>query len=357
MNGPARARGTEPPRPVETMFPPPEILPIPGMATMEHPIRSLETTMLNTTSAITFNKQCGYSTAAIGAMQKLVKVPRTSTWDAVTVKAVHDYQACANGAGSPDGKVGGKTLGCFVRDTYKLGGTQVDLIELQKYPYVQAPANTFKEVVSFKPRIFAVKAENAMHGSERRWKVSWMFELDLDLNRQIHPTKIGCYEYRQYIRGGVWWRYGLEGFWSPTWYNANEKGAFKIPAYVPPTPGSGLPATGAGPGLHESIWKEDGIVRNGDERYGYRSSIPMNHPGERDQWVDAYTYRLRDTPSIGDTSPTRGLADAVEVWFELYFTGYVIELGMDPANRFVPRRIVASESWKCHQSNIRLALT
>lgn len=317
--------------------------------------------MLNTTSAISFNKQCGYSSAAIGVMQKLVKVQRTSTWDSTTVKAIHDYQSCANGAGTPDGKVGGKTLGCFVRDAYKLGGTQVDLIELQKYPYVQAPATTFKEVVTFAPRLFPVKTENYREAGRRRWRVSWMFELDLDLNRQIYPTKIGGYEYRQYIRGGVWWRYGLQNYWGSggdkDWYDAAQKGAFKIPAYVPPPSGAGLPPNPAGQGLIYGTWKEDGIIRNGEERYGYRSSLGMNHPGERDQWVDAYTYRLRDTPSIADDSPALANADAIEVWFELYFTGYVIEMGADGANRPVPKRIVATESWKCHNSSIKFRLT
>lgn len=191
----------------------------------------------------------------------------------------------------------------------------------------------------------------------RRWRVTWPFELDLDLSTQIHPTQIANYEYRQYIRGGVWYRYGLQNHWGD-WYNANEKGAFKIPAYIPPAPGSGLPGLSHNlVGLSENICKEDGINRHGvDVRYGYRSGLAMNQPGERDEWITPHQYRLRDTPSVADDCPALAYADQVEVWFEMFFDGYVVELGLNPSNKLVPKRVVASRTWKCHQSNVRLSL-
>lgn len=110
-------------------------------------------------------------------------------------------------------------------------------------------------------------------------------------------------------------------------------------------------------GLSENICKEDGIIRNGvDVRYGYRSGLAMNQPGERDEWITPHQYRLRDTPSVADDCPALAYADQVEVWFEMYFDGYVVELGLNASNKLVPKRVVASRTWKCHQSNVILRL-
>lgn len=104
-------------------------------------------------------------------------------------------------------------------------------------------------------------------------------------------------------------------------------------------------------------WKEDG---NGAKRYGYRDTANEIGVNERDQWTyptpaHGTTYRMRDTPSI---SGEWGTGDAVELWVELYFLGYVVEVSRDaPHLPTYPLRILKWKSWEYffHGPEARLA--
>ena len=100
----------------------------------------------------------------------------------------------------------------------------------------------------------------------------------------------------------------------------------------------------SGVGLDDWNWKEDGIIRNTQTvHYGYRVGAKMSEPRERDEWLGppltSLEYRLRDAPSLaGDWGP----ANWVELYFDLEFKGFVIEL---KADLVTPLRVIDQRSW------------
>ena len=75
--------------------------------------------MLQTNSAIDYNKACNYSQQAIGIIQMFVNAPTKGYFEEKTVEAVYRMQQSPMygfPAGSADGKVGPKTLGVMIME-------------------------------------------------------------------------------------------------------------------------------------------------------------------------------------------------------------------------------------------------
>jgi hypothetical protein len=187
-------------------------------------------------------------------------------------------------------------------------------------------------------------------GGQRRWRGYGKFDLAIDLDPRIPETQVGHFEYRQFIRGVVWYRRWIDdtaGDWVKVDRGVADSGkAFQIPAYAGAPMTSGLPATAvAGVGLDDWRWKEDGIIRNNQAvRYGYRTGVKVSGPGERDEWLGppltSLQYRLRDEPSLEDDWGS--FSNWIELYFDLEFKGFVVELDTD----FVtPLRVVEQRSW------------
>jgi hypothetical protein len=187
-------------------------------------------------------------------------------------------------------------------------------------------------------------------GGRRRWRGYGKFDLEVDLDPRVPETQVQHFEYRQFIRGVVWYRRWMDDT-AFDWVKvdrgvADRDKAFKIPAYAGAPTTSGLPAEAvAGVGLDDWRWKEDGIIRSGQAvRYGYRTGVKVSGPRERDEWLGpvltSFQYRLRDEPSLEDAWGT--VSNWIELYFDLEFKGFVVELDTDLVT---PLRVVEQRSW------------
>jgi hypothetical protein len=204
---------------------------------------------------------------------------------------------------------------------------------------------SFNPVKRFtRPNVVSYQEQFSAHG-KRRWRGCGWFDLEVDLDSRLTAQQAQQFEYRQFIRGVVWYRKWIDdtaGDWKKV-----DRQAFQIPAYAGAPTASGLPATAvAGVGLDDWKWKEDGIIRQGQAvRYGYRTAVKVSGPNERDEWLGppqaSLQYRLRDRPALEDDWGSYG-ANWVELYVDLEFKGFVIELDTD----FVtPLRVVEQRSW------------
>jgi len=179
---------------------------------------------------------------------------------------------------------------------------------------------------------------------QKMWQASCQFEVQVELDSNLPALERGLIEYRQYIRGGVWVRKGSDEWTDDD--NPNGNKSFAIPPYKGQTKVPQLPmAKVDGVGLSLS-WKEDGQIESGQtERYGYRETIGVIATNEADIWrpenTAGHIYFLRDTPSI------RGKwdGDSIEVWIELYFKGFVVEVELDETYSTRPVRVLAAKKW------------
>lgn len=180
----------------------------------------------------------------------------------------------------------------------------------------------------------------------KMWQVSCQFDVKINLDPKLTAEERSRIEYRQFIAGGVWIARG-----SYQWTNeANGNKHFPIPPYAGQDLVHGIPM-GSVPGVGLSTyWKEDGLISGGTvKRYGYRDTADQYGTSEMDMWTypdpkTGHGYRLRDTPSI---SGEWGYGDKVKVWIELYFKGFVVEVGRNtPAGPTYPVRILKQRSWE-----------
>jgi len=186
--------------------------------------------------------------------------------------------------------------------------------------------------------------ERSGGGSAKKWWASCQFEVRIELDEKLSPAELAQIEYRQFIRGGVWFRRGTEA-WKPD-HLPNGNAAFKIPAYGGlAKPVIGIPSGAvAGAGLSFD-WKEDGEVEaGGTERYGYRDTANVAAKNEVDHWQSVHSYLARDTPSIGGDWGSQG--EAVEVWIELYFQGFVVQVERNAAKKTQPVKVLDKLSWE-----------
>jgi hypothetical protein len=183
---------------------------------------------------------------------------------------------------------------------------------------------------------------------QKMWQASCQFDVQIDIDPKLDEFVRSSIEYRQYIRGGVWFRRGNQAWTGDNAPNGNPK--FKIPAYAGQSKVAGIPTTAvSGKGLSLS-WKEDGEEEDNvpTERYGYRDTATLIKTNEIDVWskpnqITGSTYFLRDTPSI---SQPWFDGQSVEVWIELYFKGFVVEVDRDPVTNITrPTRILKQKEW------------
>lgn len=179
----------------------------------------------------------------------------------------------------------------------------------------------------------------------KMWSASCQFDVKVELNPSLQAVQCADIEYRQFIRGGVWVRRGSQE-WAPDWAPNGNK-SYPIPPYRPKQVAGDMPRGPVdGVGLSLS-WKEDCQIENNKEEYfGYRETAVANAANEKDLWGpgDRFTgksYHLRDTPSI---SGEWDKGEPVEVWIELHFKGFVVEVDYD-SPKTVPIRILSRRSW------------
>ncbi|MEP6849700.1 MAG: hypothetical protein ABI999_12660 [Acidobacteriota bacterium] len=185
-------------------------------------------------------------------------------------------------------------------------------------------------------------------GGQKKWQASTQFEVTIDIDRtDMTDLELASIEYRQYIRGGVWTRRGTKDWPLDSAPDGNK--SFAIPKYagqkdiiVPLIPIYAV--------NHEELdmshYKEDGqIEKGGEEWYGYRAWANVEAPNEVDKWTpegpSGTRYLARDTPSIMDDW---GDGESVEVWIELYFKGFVVEVDL-PDTRTRPIKMLKHHAW------------
>ncbi|MGD9589672.1 MAG: hypothetical protein AB7Q37_14785 [Pyrinomonadaceae bacterium] len=192
---------------------------------------------------------------------------------------------------------------------------------------------------------------------KKMWQASCQFEVKIELANDLDDLEKNAIEYRQFIRGGVWVRRGNQDWTDDS--NPNGNPHFKIPPYKGQTKVNGIPkAAVSGTGLSLS-WKEDGEVEaGGTERFGYRTTADITTTNEVDLWtnpnqITGRTYKLLDTPSIAGEW---GSGDSVELWIELYFKGFVVEVETTDTDVSRPIRILKQKSWSYFWPDKKLKL-
>lgn len=189
----------------------------------------------------------------------------------------------------------------------------------------------------------------------KMWQASCQFEVRIELDTKFKGAERASIEYRQFICGGVWIRRGSEEWTGDDKPNGNKH--FLIPPYAGQTKSIGLPmAPVPGTGLSFQ-WKEDGEIEAGKiERYGYRDTVPLVKTNEVDSWRPAHSlghsYLLRDTPSIRGEW---GGGDKVDVWIELFFQGFVVQVERDASDNTQPVRVLKQKSWQYLWQDQRLS--
>jgi peptidoglycan hydrolase-like protein with peptidoglycan-binding domain len=315
--------------------------------------------MLNTSNAINYNANRKFSTKAIGIIQSVVNAPTKGLWDTLSVTQVHKFQSARSQLGSPDGKVGPKTLGAVIgelQSVKRIGDAAV----LKQWSYTMPsaptqpgainPVSAFWQATTMPYRFERFRGiDPTTHRMEDRWRAACVFKVHVGLNPNLTQEQACRYEYRQFIRGNIWVK--VDG---KDWVFAN--GALKVPAYGGCQAAIGLPRDSVtGDSLNEHQWKEDGEVRSPKDRYyGHRISALVRDSRCQDEWLPhgvGHDYYLSDQPSITGTWPKV----PIEVWMELYFQGYVVEVEEDDQGFTRPIRVVQQKNWVCHSQTMRLS--
>ena len=315
--------------------------------------------MLNTSSALTYNTNRAFSTKAIGIIQSVVNAPTKGIWDAQSVTQVHKFQSTRSQVGGPDGMVGPKTLGAVIGELqYVNRKAEADVLKQWSYtmPSTPTPPGSINPVSEFWQSMTMPFRFERFRGidpttnrMEDRWRAACVFKVHVGLNPALKPEQACRYEYRQFIRGNIWVK--TDG---QDWVFANK--ALQVPEYGGCAASVGLPSDSV-PGsiLHETRWKEDGEVRKPQDRYyGHRISALVRDERCQDEWLPhqvGHDYYLSDQPSITGTWPKI----PVEVWMELFFQGYIVEVEEDEQGFTTPIRVVQKKSWICHSQTMRLS--
>lgn len=318
--------------------------------------------MLNTADAIGYNGRRNYSQKAISIIQSVVNAPTIGKWDAKSVAQVHQFQSSRSQLGKPDGKVGPSTLGAMIGELQYVNRV-ADANVLKLFPYnlpstpgqqgAKNPVANFSQHMSMPFRFERFRGLDPDLGRiTDRWRAACVFKVHVGLNPLLTEDEVCRYEYRQFIRGGIWTRVGNQ-IWQPR-PDANK--ALKVPAYGGCSPSIGLPSAAVPTTiLDETHWKEDGEVRSPKDRYyGHRISALVRDGRCQDEWLPHQVgrdYYLSDQPSITGTWP----GQTVEVWMELYFQGYIVEVEEDDEGLTRPIRVVQSKNWVCHSQTMTLS--
>lgn len=317
--------------------------------------------MLNTQGAINYNRDRGYSPQAIGIIQSVVNANTAGAWNSQSVSQVHVFQSKRGQLGTPDGKVGPKTLGAMIGELQGVKRTaEANVLKQYPYNYASAPSQSapinpvteFAQYMSMPLRFERIRQFDPKVGKMvDRWRLACVFKVHVGLNPLLTADEVLKYEYRQFIRGGVWTR----NVGSP-WLNAPDGNkAFSIPAYTGCAASVGLPSAAVPHGILDfDRWKEDGEVRLPQNRmYGHRISALVRDGRCQDEWLPhevGRDYYGSDMPSVTGT----WTGTPVEVWFELYFKGFVVEVTEDDYGNTTPIRVVQSKNWACYSSSMIL---
>ena len=314
--------------------------------------------MLNVSSAINYNFDRSFSTKAIGIIQSVVNAPTKGSWDTASVTQVHKFQSMRDGLGSPDGKVGPKTLGAVIGELqYVNRKAEADVLKGWSHtmpstptqPGAINPLSEFWQGMSMPFRFERFRGLDPItNRMADRWRAACVFKVHVGLNPALKPEQACRYEYRQFIRGNLWVK--ADG---GQWIFANQ--SMKVPSYAGCSGSIGLPSDACTTTiLDDTKWKEDGEVRQPQDRYyGRRISALVRDARCQDEWLPhgvGYDYYGSDQPSITGTWP----GVPVEAWLELYFQGYVVEVEEDDEGFTTPIRVVQKKSWVCHSQTMRL---
>lgn len=314
--------------------------------------------MLNTYSAISYNCNRAFSTKAIGIIQSVVNAPTKGMWDAQSVSQVHKFQATRGQLGNPDGMVGPKTLGAVIGELqYVNRNSDAQLLKQWSHTMPSTPAqpgainpvSEFWQGMSMPFRFERFRGIDPITNlMADRWRAACVFKVHVGLNPTLTQEQACRYEFRQFIRGNLWAK--ADG---KDWEFANR--SMKVPAYGGCPASVGLPSEGCASGiLDETSWKEDGEVRQPQDRYyGRRISALVRDARCQDEWLPhgvGHDYYLSDQPSITGTWP----GVPVEAWLELYFRGYIVEVEEDDQGFTKPVRVVQKKEWVCHSQVMRL---
>ncbi len=287
---------------------------------------------LNTNSAISYNKERGYSQQATAIIQNFANAKTSGVFDAATVQAVYKMQQ------SPlypfkfaaDGKVGANTLGVIIMELENVGRKQEASV-LRSYPYtMQGVADESNPVASF---THATTEPLLLRTDKFSWySMQGVFIVRLKLNPNLpNPSR---YEYRQKIKGGAWSKLGD---WTGSTWTAKPDAE-----WIPESDGFQVPSEGIlGKGLYMNNWKEDGQLVNGNaERFGYRAKEKTVKPGLLDMYVPDQSgpqYELKDTFGISRKSP---YVKGARLWITLSYLGCVID-----TTRPVGDQVIFSKQW------------
>lgn len=304
--------------------------------------------MLNASQAITYNNGKGYSPKAISLMQEVVRAPTKGAWNNDSVTGVYKFQQSRPSVGTADGKMGPKTLGAMIGEL-RYVNRNTDASVLAQYPHVM-PSDHVPQgpdpIVKFQRYpVRDFRFERYTRAGKQRWRASCQFDLEIELNNALPSSELVKYEYRQFICGGVWaWtKGGSETDWS---VEPNGNAAIRVPSYAGQPLANGLPGRPVGGIGLSNEWKEDGSFQgNTPLMYGYRKTANMDLTDEKDLWLPnmyGRRYKLRDTPSIaGDW-----VGWPVQLWIELYFRGYIVEVSRDADDNPTVQRVVKTLSWQ-----------
>lgn len=315
--------------------------------------------MLNTSSALNYNTNRAFSTKAIGIIQSVVNAPTKGIWDSQSVSQVHKFQSARSQLGSADGMVGPKTLGAVIGELqYVNRKAEADVLKQWSFtmpstptqPGAINPVSDFWQGMTMPFRFERFRGiDPTTNRMEDRWRAACVFKVHVGLNPALTEDQACRYEYRQFIRGNIWVK--ADG---QDWVFANK--ALKVPAYGGGAASVGLPSDSVtGSILHETKWKEDGEVRDPQDRYyGHRISALVRDARCQDEWLPhqvGHDYYLSDQPSVTGTWPKI----PIEVWMELYFQGYIVEVEEDDNGFTTPIRVVQKKTWMCHSQTMRLS--
>lgn len=304
--------------------------------------------MLNTQQAISYNVGKAYSTKAIGLIQEVVRVPTKGMWNADSVTGVYKFQQSRPVVGTADGMMGPKTLGAMIGEL-RYVNRNADAAVLAQYPHVMpsdhVPQGSDPVVKFQRYPVRDFRFERYMKAGQKRWRASCQFDLEIELNNALPASELVRYEYRQFICGGIWvWTHGGS---ETDWHvEPNGNAALRVPPYAGHPASTGLPPQSVGGIGLDARWKEDGSYQAGKPLpYGYRKTATMDLSNEKDLWQPAMygrRYKLRDTPSIaGDW-----IGWPIQLWIELYFRGYIVEVTRDAEDNPTVQRVVKKLEWQ-----------
>lgn len=307
--------------------------------------------MLNTSSAITYNKARKYSQQAIAVIQLTVGAHLTGNWDSQAVQAAYNWQRSKNGKIAKDGMVGPETLGYMIGDL-EFAGRPQDASILRQFPHKlislgggDAQVNPVVQFTQFtSPPFQIIKFKNF---GKDWWRLEGGLKVTIRLNPLLSEDERIKYEYRQYIRGHAWLQ---DGEWDGTthrWTATSQK-------QIPISHKFAIPASVALPQGLTTDFKEDGMIPEAGTmpiRFGYRDTEQIIQDKFKSAWIpdgNGDTFILHDTIGYAEecqTDANTGRKIDPKIHVELFFRGVIWETMRDSNEEVVLVREVQAKNW------------